>query len=75
MYLVENELAEHVKKNVPFFNDSKRIDNCLIEGYLLKNSYYTSVFNEDSKLLPLIEGEHVGSKQGTGLVHTAPALG
>ena len=60
---------------MPFFKESKRIENCLIEGKLLKNSFYKSVFSEDSKLVPLVSGEHVGSKQGTGLVHTAPALG
>ncbi len=42
---------------------------------MLKNSFYKSVFSEDSKLVPLVAGENVGSKQGTGLVHTAPALG
>ena len=75
MYLVENELSHYLKENVPFFKDSKRIDNCLIEGNFLNNSFYTSVFSEKSNLLPLLAGDHVCSKQGTGLVHTAPALG
>ena len=75
VYLIENELINQIKETIPYFKDSTRID-CLIEGSLLNNSFYKSIFAEDpEKLFPFLPGEHVGSKQGTGLVHTAPALG
>jgi isoleucyl-tRNA synthetase len=73
--VIADELVDHLQKNVPFFKESIRVENCLFEGNLLKNSFYKSIFSEDSKLVPLVYGDHVGSMHGTGLVHTAPALG
>ncbi|CAF0914431.1 unnamed protein product [Brachionus calyciflorus] len=74
-YLIENDLISQVIEKVPFFKDSKRLD-VLIDGNLLSGSKYTSPFSESSEiLLPLLPSDHVGSKQGTGLVHIAPALG
>lgn len=75
VYLIENELIKHIQENVPYFANSVRIDG-LIEGKLLAGSKYTSVFSDSSEQkLPLLPSDHVGSKQGTGLVHIAPALG
>ena len=75
-YLIENELAEHVKKTVPLLSEATRVENCIISGHLLANSFYKSIFSENpASHLPLLAADYVGSKQGTGLVHTAPALG
>lgn len=66
---------ETVKENIPEFKTSKSLD-ILLDGNQLAGMFYRSPFQEDnSKLLPLLPSDHVGSKQGTGLVHIAPALG
>lgn len=75
VYLIENELINHVRENVPFFQNSVKID-ALIDGKHLSESKYTSQFSKSSEdTFPLLPSDHVGSKQGTGLVHIAPALG
>jgi isoleucyl-tRNA synthetase len=75
LYLILNELVEQVKHTVPFFKDAVKLSD-VIDGHLLLDSTYKSPFlKSDQEMFPLIPSEHVSSKQGTGLVHVAPALG
>lgn len=77
-FLIESELIASVVQNVPYFAASAaQIDTGIkINGRHLKNAKYTSPFIESPSSLPeLISSDHVDSKQGTGLVHIAPALG
>ena len=64
-----------VREIIPGFKEAKQLDT-LIDGEHLFDSFYKSPFldNQDN-LYPLLSSDHVGSKQGTGLVHIAPALG
>lgn len=74
-YLIANDLIEYVQKNIPNFKESTRLD-VEVDGDSLKRVLYTSPFSESvNNFLPFLPSEHVGSKQGTGLVHIAPALG
>lgn len=76
VYLVQTDLISHVIDRVPFFKNSSIQTNVQLEGKHLIGSLYTSRFSSSpSLLLPLLPSDHVGSKQGTGLVHIAPALG
>lgn len=60
-------------ETVDFFKNSKVVENAEIEGKHLSNTQYKSPF--DSQTHSLFHSDHVGNKQGTGLVHIAPALG
>jgi isoleucyl-tRNA synthetase len=63
---------------VPYFANSTLI-LAIVDGAQLTNCHYTSPFSVSSETnlqrLPLLPSDHVSTKQGTGLVHIAPALG
>ena len=67
-------MIDYLQNNIPFFVNSIKNES-QIDGSLLSNIFYKSIFTENHDLLPLIPSDHVGNKQGTGLVHIAPALG
>jgi len=73
VYLIANDLIENAQKTIPIFKESIRHES-IIDGDSLSTMFYSSVFSNNS-LLPFLPSEHVGNKQGTGLVHIAPALG
>lgn len=76
VFIVQADLISNVIDKVPFFQNSSFQTNFQLEGKHLSGSFYTSRFSlSPSALLPLLPSDHVGSKQGTGLVHIAPALG
>jgi isoleucyl-tRNA synthetase len=72
VYLIANDLIETAQNNIPILKESIRHES-IIDGNSLSNLFYSSIFSET--LLPVLPSEHVGNKQGTGLVHIAPALG
>ncbi|RNA15665.1 isoleucine--tRNA mitochondrial [Brachionus plicatilis] len=75
VYIIQADLINHVIDKVPFFQNSRVID-AQFDGRLFSGSFYASPFTDSSStLLPLLPSDHVGSKQGTGLVHIAPSLG
>ncbi len=73
VYIIEKDLIDKVKEVVSMFKDSVKLDG-LFDGRVLADSQYESPFlpYQTCRLYP---SNHVGSKQGTGLVHIAPALG
>lgn len=74
-YLIQIDLVNHVMAKVPFFSNSQQLD-VQFDGKILFESYYKSPFSDlSSTILPILPSDHVGSNQGTGLVHIAPALG
>ena len=74
-YLIANDLIDFLQKSVPSFQHSIKHEATL-DGSSLTGSFYSSIFSENQNdLLPLLPSDHVGNKQGTGLVHIAPALG
>ena len=73
--MISKDLIDYVQKFVPGFQNSIKHD-ATFDGSLLADSFYSSIFSEnETDLLPLLPSDHVGNKQGTGLVHIAPALG
>ncbi len=73
--MISCDLIDFVQKFVPGFHNSIK-NNETFDGSLLSNSFYSSIFSEkETDLFPLLPSDHVGNKQGTGLVHIAPALG
>ena len=67
--MVASELIESICRTVPIFHEATVLVNS-IDGELLSNMLYDSPFKvNNQELLPLLPSDHVGSKQGTGLVH------
>jgi isoleucyl-tRNA synthetase len=76
VYIIQTDLISTLQENLPYFQNSTRIENALLESVHFENSKYTSPFLSGTSILQkIIPSDHVGSKQGTGLVHIAPALG
>lgn len=73
---MEKELTNKLKQTVPYFQNMSTIENVSLGGNHLTNLRYRSPFVEDQNNgLPFLPSDHVSCKQGTGLVHIAPALG
>ena len=67
--MVASELIKSICSIVPKFHEATVLVSS-IEGELLSNLLYDSPFRvHNQELLPLLPSDHVGSKQGTGLVH------
>ncbi len=65
--MIANELIENLRQTLPVFKDASLLNDS-IDGSFLSGLMYFSKFS-DTEELPLLPSEHVGSKQGTGLVH------
>ena len=71
--MVECDLTKKLIETIPKLYSSKVTILATIKGQELSNlKYYNPFTFEDASL---ISSEHVTSKQGTGLVHIAPAFG
>lgn len=76
VFLVEKELLLKLKQTLPVFENSLIVEQASFGASHLASLRYTSPFMGDSsKSQPFLPSDHVSSKQGTGLVHIAPALG
>lgn len=75
VYLVEKELLPKLMQIIPSFQDSSVIEGAYLRANHLNGLKYRSPFVDSSLEFPLLPSDHVSSKQGTGLVHIAPALG
>jgi isoleucyl-tRNA synthetase len=74
-FLVASTLLDSLKEKVPCLSQSTRVDNGELDTKMLKEVAYTSPFIMNERFGRLFESDHVDDKQGTGLVHIAPALG
>ncbi len=44
VYLIENDLINYIKQNVPFFSNSKRLDQDPFKGSILTGATYNRLF-------------------------------
>lgn len=78
VFLIEKELLVQVKESLPCWSQG---GSSIVEGASFGKAHisglrYSSPFiSESSASQPFVPSDHVSSKQGTGLVHIAPALG
>ena len=75
-FLLEKELLSKLQQTLACFQNSSKID-ASFGAAQLAGLRYTSPFGAttSSDTQPFLPSDHVSSKQGTGLVHLAPALG
>jgi isoleucyl-tRNA synthetase len=70
--------VESIRQQVPYFANSTLL-SALVDSKQLTSCNYASPFSmpldNSRQAMPLLPSEHVSTKQGTGLVHIAPALG
>ena len=72
-YLVEQDLTKILIETVPKFSLSSVKVLATVLGQELSSLKYFNPFTLENS--PLLHSDHVTSKQGTGLVHIAPAFG
>ena len=77
VFLIEKELLPKLKESLPCFQSGSIVENATIDSSHLLGAKYTSRFIDatNHSHQPFLPSDHVSAKQGTGLVHIAPALG
>ena len=72
-YIIQNDLMKSLLETIPKFSSSTPQVLTTINGEDLTGLKYFNPFNLEHS--PFLNSDHVTTKQGTGLVHIAPAFG